>query len=194
MGIVANQSLHASGAIDARAAQKGARFIRICDAYNVPIITLIDVPGFMPGAEEEQAGLLRHGASLCAAMQTGVPRISVVVRRCYGAAAFVMLQSRSQGGDLVLALDTARIAVMGFDAGKYMVYPEEIANVDADGERALRERYHRDYEVPSVAYRDGLIDEVIPANRVRARLADHLEWLGRKRERPTVRRRHAVLP
>jgi len=189
VGIVANQSLHDSGAIDARGAQKAARFIRICDAYNVPIVTLIDVPGFMPGAREEQSGLLRHGAQLCAAMQTGVPRVSVVVRRCYGAAAFVMLQSRSQGGDLVLALDSARVAVMGFDAARPMVYPDA-----TDDEATLRARYLRDYESPGIAYRDGLIDETLPAARVRDRLATHLAWLDRKRERPPVARRHAILP
>lgn len=190
VGLVANQSAVESGAIGARAAAKAARFIRLCDAYNVPVLTLIDVPGFMPGQKEEQAGLLRHGAQLCAAMQTGVPRISVVVRRCYGAAAFVMMQARSQGGDLVLALEGASIAVMGFRAAKSMVYGAEVEV----GAEELRARYRRDYEAPVNAYREGLIDEIVPVERVRDRLALHLAWLARKQVRPPSTRRHAVLP
>jgi acetyl-CoA carboxylase carboxyltransferase component len=188
VGIVANQSARTSGAIDAEAAQKAARFIRICDAYNVPIVTLIDVPGFMPGVREEHRGLLRHGAHMCAAMQTRVPRVSVVVRRCYGAAAFVMLQSRAQGGDLVLALEGARIAAMGFDAAKHIVYPEHAEGAEDE----LRATYLRDYESASAAYAQGLIDEIVPATSVRARLAEHLGWLVGKRG-PSGRR-HALLP
>lgn len=118
VGIVANQSIRFSGAIDSDAAQKASKFIRICDAYCIPILTLIDVPGFMPGKREEQKGLLQHGARLCTAMQTRVPRMSVVVRKCYGAAAFLMMQTVSQNGDLVLALETANLGVMGKETTK----------------------------------------------------------------------------
>jgi acetyl-CoA carboxylase carboxyltransferase component len=180
IGIVANQSQSSTGAIDADAAQKAARFIRICDAYGVTVLTLIDVPGFMPGVREEHRGLLRQGAHLCAAMQTHVPRLSLVVRRCYGAAAFVMLQSRAQGGDLVLALEGARIATMGFDAAKHMIYPDRIEGATPEALEALRAEYLRDYESPNVARAQGLIDDVLPASAVRERLARHLEWLGRK--------------
>ena len=187
VGVVANQSLVGSGAIDADAARKAARFIRLCDAYGVPIVNLIDVPGFMPGVEEERKGLLRHGAHLCTAMYTSVPRLSVVLRKCYGAAAFVMLQTKSQDGDVVLALEGSRIAVMGFEAARHVVYGDA-----EDTEDVLRERYRREYETPERAYREGLIDEMVAPNGLRARLAAHLRWLRRKRERPPIRRRHPV--
>lgn len=190
VGVVANQSLVDGGAITAAAAQKGARFIRLCDAYNVPILNLIDVPGFMPGVEEESAGLLRHGAALCQAMTTGVPRLSVVVRKCYGAAAFVMLQTRSQEGDVVLALEDSRIAVMGFDAAREMVF----GDAADEAEDAQRARYFAEYESPAVAYRAGMIDEIVSLAQLRGRLAQHLGWLVRKRERPEVARKHVIPP
>lgn len=189
VGLVANQSLVGSGAIDADAARKAARFLRICDAYNVPVLNLIDVPGFMPGAEEESKGLLRHGAALCQAMYTSVPRLSVVVRKCYGAAAFVMLQTKSQEGDVVLALEGSRIAVMGFDAAKHVVYPDA-----TEPEDELRERYYRDYESPANAFRQGLVDEIVAPQAIRERLVQHLGWLARKKDRPQVARRHLIAP
>jgi acetyl-CoA carboxylase carboxyltransferase component len=189
IGVIANQSLTDSGAIGAAAARKAARFIRICDAYNVPVLNLIDVPGFMPGVAEESAGLLRHGAQLCMAMYTAVPRLSVVVRKCYGAAAFVMLQTRSQEGDVVLALEGSRIAVMGFDAARHVVYAD-----DPRPEDALRDIYYRAYESPRNAFREGFIDEVVSSSEMRPRLIQHLTWLDRKRERPNVTRRHAIWP
>jgi acetyl-CoA carboxylase carboxyltransferase component len=177
VGFVANQSRDTTGAIDTEAAQKAARFIRLCDAYGLPIVTLIDVPGFLPGVREEHRGLLLHGAHLCAAMQTRVPRLSVVVRRCYGAAAFLMLQSRAQGGDLVLALPGARIATMGFDAAKHMVYRDEIEDADPAKIESLRAAYLRDYESAEVARAQGLVDEIVAPGSVRARLAERLGQL-----------------
>lgn len=191
VGLVANQSLESGGAITALAARKAARFIRRCDAYNVPILNLIDVPGFMPGVAEESAGLLRHGANLCQAMSTSVPRLSVVVRKCYGAAAFVMLQTRSQDGDVVLALEGSRIAVMGFDAARQLVFRD--ASPEESDER-LRTRYYDEYESPAVAYAAGMIDEVVTPLELRARLMQHLDWLAQKRERPAVARRHVLSP
>lgn len=189
VGIVANQSLVGSGAIDADAARKAARFIRVCDAYNIPIVNLIDVPGFMPGAVEEAKGLLREGARLCTAMVTSVPRLSVVVRKCYGAAAFVMMQSKSQDGDVVLALPTSRIAVMGFDAARHVVYAGS-----TEDEAVLRARYFATYESPTLAYAKGMIDEIVAPTALRDRLIAHLTWLERKRERPVPERRHAIEP
>lgn len=191
VGLVANQSLESGGAITALAARKAARFIRRCDAYNIPILNLIDVPGFMPGVAEESAGLLRHGANLCQAMSTSVPRLSVVVRKCYGAAAFVMLQTRSQDGDVVLALEGCRIAVMGFDAARQLVFRD--AGPDAS-EDSLRQRYYDEYESPAVAYAAGMIDEVVTPAALRGRVIQHLDWLAQKRERPLVARRHLLSP
>jgi acetyl-CoA carboxylase carboxyltransferase component len=192
IGIIANQSRDTTGAIDSDAARKATHFLRVCDAYGLPIVTLIDVPGFMPGVREEHRGLLLHGAGLCAAMQTRVPRLSVVVRRCYGAAAFLMLQTRAQGGDLVLALAGARIATMGFDAAKHMVYKDEIEGADAPKLDALRAAYFRDYESPIVARNAGLVDEIVAPSEVRTRLAEHLGRLVSERRRRAERR--AIVP
>jgi len=191
VGLVANQSTVAAGAITADAARKAARFIRLCDAFHIPIVTLIDVPGFMPGVAEESRGLLRHGAQMCMAMQTQVPRLSVVVRKCYGAAAFLMLQTRAQDGDVALALEGSRIAVMGFDAARHLIYQEETGAV-SEGE--LRRRYHDEHEAPARALAAGLVDEVLPAERLRARLIEHLGWLRRKRDRAIDERRRALWP
>jgi len=191
VGIVANQSLRLSGAIDSDAAQKSARFIQICDAYNIPLINLIDVPGFMPGKREEQKGLLRHGAKLCAAMQTSVPRISVVVRRCYGAAAFLMMQTKSQGGDLVLALETAKIGIMGKEA------TSKVKNLDQGTPNPATEDAARSDQADlslAMAYAKGLIDEVIPLECVRKRLAQHLQWLHKKCEPLRPAKKHPIYP
>lgn len=178
VGLVANQSIRYSGAIDSDAAQKAAKFIRICDAYSIPILTFIDVPGFMPGKREEQKGLLQHGARFCVAMQTRVPRLSVIVRKCYGAAAFLMMQTRSQNGDLVLALETASLGVMG---------KETTSKVQTiDGQPAQEKSYPKSDETFHVddslveACSLGLIDEIIQPAQIRSRLAHYLEFLYRK--------------
>jgi acetyl-CoA carboxylase carboxyltransferase component len=176
VGIVANQSIRFSGAIDSDAAQKAAKFIRICDAYCIPVLTLIDVPGFMPGKREEQKGLLQHGARLCAAMQTRVPRMSVVVRKCYGAAAFLMMQTASQQGDLVLALETANLGVMGKETTKKVQTTDGQVSADIQSQAV---------DTPldpslSDAYVAGLIDEIITPRNMRGRLAQHLEYLYHK--------------
>ncbi|WP_133128311.1 acyl-CoA carboxylase subunit beta [Legionella nagasakiensis] len=187
VGIVANQSTRFSGAIDADASQKAARFIRLCDAYNIPILTLIDVPGFMPGKREEQKGLLRHGARLCAAMQTMVPRISVVVRKCYGAAAFLMMQTKSQHGDLVLALESSHIGIMS-DAASSKVSKIDQAALDNKENRTACENSLNS------AYSMGLIDEIITPVAMRNRLSQHLEYLFHKQERPRLQKKHFIDP
>lgn len=187
VGILANQSLESAGAIGTDAADKASTFLRICDAYGLPIVSLIDVPGFLPGVAEESRGLLRRGAAMCQAMYTSVPRVSVVLRKCYGAAAFVMMQTRGQDGDLVLALPTSRIAVMGFDAARHVVYPGA-----TDDEATLRARYFDDYEAPANAMRLGLVDAVVQPGQLRATLALHLSWLDRRRDRSLPAKRHAI--
>jgi len=187
VGLLANQSLEAAGAIGVDASDKAASFLRTCDAYGIPVVSIIDVPGFMPGVAEESRGLLRRGAAMCQAMYTTVPRVSVVVRKCYGAAAFVMMQTRGQDGDVVLALPTARIAVMGFDAARHVVYPNA-----AEDEATLRERYFRDYEAPTNAMKLGLVDAVVEPDEVRNALVTHLRWLRRRRDRAMPAKRHAI--
>ena len=178
VGIVANQSTRLSGAIDSDTAQKAAKFIRICDAYSIPIITLIDVPGFMPGKREEQKGLLQHGARLCVAMQTRVPRLSVIIRKCYGAAAFLMMQTKSQNGDLVLALETANLGIMGKET------TQKVNSVDGQlmAEKKQSETIETIDESLADAFTMGLIDEIISPMQIRTRLAQHLEFAYRKLE------------
>lgn len=189
VGIVANQSIRFSGAIDSDAAQKAAKFIRICDAYRIPVLTLIDVPGFMPGKREEQKGLLQHGARLCAAMQTRVPRMSVIVRKCYGAAAFLMMQTASQQGDLVLALETAILGVMGKETTKKVQSTD--GQVFGEIKHQVTDAQNLD---PSLvdAYRSGLIDEIIAPQQIRGRLAQYLEYLYRKMDDLAIAR-HSIV-
>lgn len=178
VGIIANQSIRMSGAIDSDAAQKTAKFIRICDAYSIPIITLIDVPGFMPGKREEQKGLLQHGARLCVAMQTRVPKLSVIVRKCYGAAAFLMMQTKSQDGDLVLALESAYLGVMGKDTSSKVQQIDKQTQDDVSSDTTAESPIVN--ESLATAFAIGLIDEVISPIQIRSRLIQHLEYVYRK--------------
>ncbi|EQC47698.1 acyl-CoA carboxylase subunit beta [Bacteriovorax sp. Seq25_V] len=155
-GIMANQSKFNAGVIDCDTSIKSSRFLRLCDAYNLPIINLIDVPGFMPGKTQEHLGLLRHGASLCQAMQTTTLRYSVVVRKCYGAAAFIMMQTRAQGGQYVWALDNSKIAVMGHDGAASMLEAQ-----------MSPEQYYDDYEDPEISKKLGIVDEIISSTQLR---------------------------
>lgn len=175
VGVVANQSKVLSGAISAEAAQKAARFISLCDTYGLPIIMFIDVPGYMIGSAEERKAIILHGAGMIRSLRTRVAKYSVVVRRCYGAAAFVMMQTAAQGGSLVLALERSRIAIMGFHAAKDLVYRDEAAGSDS---ARLKTRYYEEYENPQVARKAGVVDEVVSPEDVRARLIQELSKGG----------------
>ncbi|PWY55225.1 acetyl CoA carboxylase subunit alpha [Legionella qingyii] len=189
VGIVANQSTRFSGAIDSDAAQKAAKFIRICDAYRIPVLTLIDVPGFMPGKREEQKGLLQHGARLCAAMQTRVPRMSVIVRKCYGAAAFLMMQTASQQGDLVLSLETATLGVMSKETTKRVQNTD--GQVSTETKHCVTDMRHLDPSLED-AFVSGLIDEIITPQQIRGRLSQHLEYVYRKMDHLPMAR-HSIV-
>lgn len=176
VGIAANQSLVMSGSLDVSASKKMARFIRICDSYNIPILTLIDAPGFMPGTNEEKNGILQAGADLIYAMRTRSPKLSVVVRKCYGAAAIVLCATRYWRGDLVLALPSAHSAVMGFESVREIKYK--------DDKRSLAEQkedYFQNQENPIHSLRMGLVDEIVEPSSLRERLIQHLEILRLKR-------------
>lgn len=189
VGILANNNRVMSGAIDCDAAAKSARFIRLCDAYGVPILTLIDVPGFMPGAHEEQKGLLRYGAQFCSAMQTSVSRISVVLRRCYGAAAYLMMQTASQEGDLVLAVENSKIGIMGFEAARHVIYQN-----DERSQEELRAHYFENYESPELALKRGLVDRIIRYADIRSILEAHMPLTQRKQPLERVRKKHSIIP
>ena len=182
VGIVADQPLSLGGVLDADASDKAARFIQFCDAFGIPLITLVDVPGFLPGVQQEHAGIIRHGAKLLyvyAAAQ--VPKLTVVLRKAYGGA-YIAMCSKHLGADLVLAWPTAEIAVMGADGAASIVFKKEIAAAqDPDTARAERAgEYARRFASPYAAAQRGFVDLVIPPAETRLRLLDALEVLADK--------------
>jgi len=182
VALIANQSLVMSGSLDVTASRKIARFIRVADASNIPTLTLIDAPGFMPGSFEEKRGILQAGADLIFAMQTRSPKMSVVVRKCYGAAAIVLCATRNWKGDLVLALPTSRNAVMGFEAAQATRYKN-----DSRSEAEQRQDYFQSQEDLQNSLALGLVDEIVAPEGLRGRLIQHLEILAGKRPNPQSR-------
>ncbi|OIQ15537.1 MAG: hypothetical protein BM556_18025 [Bacteriovorax sp. MedPE-SWde] len=186
VGVLANNSFDSAGALNCDSASKSSRFLKLCDSYNIPILTLIDVPGFMPGQEQEHSGLLKFGAQLCQSMQTNVPRISVVVRKCYGAAAFILMQTKNQGGDVVMALENSRVAIMGYDGAQSMLHDR---GIDVN-----EESYFEKYERPEISLEKGIVDEVIDSHKVRDRIIDHLSVLKNKKIYTELKQKHLIIP
>jgi propionyl-CoA carboxylase beta chain len=184
VGIVANQPLHFAGCLDIDASEKAARFVRTCDAFNVPVITLVDVPGFLPGVGQEHAGIIRRGAKLLYAYgEATVPKITIVTRKAFGGAYDVM-GSKHMGADVNVAWPTAQIAVMGAQGAANILYRRELAAA-ADPE-ALRAELVSDYEDtlvnPYVAAERGYIDSVIPPSHTRSYVIKSLRMLRNKRQ------------
>jgi acetyl-CoA carboxylase carboxyltransferase component len=189
VGIVANQPQSLAGTLDIAAAQKGARFVAMCDAFNLPIITLVDTPGFFPGKTLEWRGMIRHGAQLVFAYaEATVPRICVVLRKAYGGA-YIVMDCKTMGNDLSLAWPTAEIAVMGAKGAVAILHRRADAAEQADRER----EYETAFLTPWIAAERGLIDAVIDPADTRSRLASALLMLRSKRER-VVRRLHSNTP
>lgn len=182
-GIVANQPSVMAGALDITAAEKGARFVQFCDSFSIPLVTLVDVPGFLPGRAQEHNGIIRHGAKLLYAYcNATVPRISLVLRKAYGGA-YIVMDSRSIGADLSYAWPTNEIAVMGAEGAANVVFRREIAAAP-DPDVARRQRikdYRKELMHPYYAAERGLIDDVIAPEDTRAVLIDALEMLRDKR-------------
>lgn len=194
-GLVANQPLVSSGAITSEASRKIARFVRTCDAYNLPLVFLVDVPGFQPGKEQEQAGILLHGAMVLSAFDTDVPRVSVVVRKCYGGA-YVMLNSKACGGDLVLAYPHARIGATGAEAAFEMLYRKEARR--AEDPEAFRQakiaEFREFYESVYAAAAHQVVDRVIRPEDTRRELAEALELFASKRVTDRAPKRLCNIP
>ncbi|MDX9719408.1 MAG: carboxyl transferase domain-containing protein [Myxococcota bacterium] len=195
VGIVANQPAHLSGALDIDASDKMARFVRFCDAFNIPLLTLVDVPGFLPGVDQEHHGIIRHGAKvLYAFSEATVPKVSLILRKAYGGA-FVALCSRAMAFDRVLALPSAQIAVMGPEGAVNILYRREIAA--ADDKEGKRREYAQAYEEkfasPYAAAKIGAVDNVIEANQARRELCAAFEMLRNKRPN-RVARHHGNIP
>ncbi|MFE1291413.1 acyl-CoA carboxylase subunit beta [Streptomyces sp. NPDC058751] len=182
VGIVANQPAATAGVLDIRASEKGARFVQFCDSFNIPLVTLVDVPGFLPGVDQEHDGIIRRGAKLLYAYcNATVPRVSVVLRKAYGGA-YIVMDSRSIGADVSLAWPTNEIAVMGAEGAANVVFRREIAAA-ADPEDMRRrkiEEYRKELVHPYFAAERGLVDDVIDPRDTRAVLASVLAMLTAK--------------
>jgi acetyl-CoA carboxylase carboxyltransferase component len=195
VGIVANQPQFIAGVLDIDSSEKGARFVRTCDAFNIPLVTLVDVPGFMPGTDQEYGGIIRDGAKLLYAYcEATVPRISLIVRKAYGGA-YLVMDSKSIGTDLSFAWPTAELAVMGPEGAVEIVARRELAAAD-DPVRRRRElvaEYAERFTNPYIAAERGYIDDVIDPAETRKILAQSLGMLASKRE-DLPKRKHGNIP
>ncbi len=195
VGVVANQPRVNAGTLDIHASEKGARFVRFCDAFNVPIVTFVDVPGFLPGTDQEHNGIIRHGAKLLYAYsEATVPLLTVITRKAYGGAYDVMA-SKHLGADVNYAWPTAEIAVMGPQGAVNILYREELAEADDPDARRdeLIEEYREEFANPYTAADRGFLDDVIEPPETRPRLVDDLHMLKSKREQ-TPDKKHGNLP
>ena len=195
IGVVGNQPQVLAGVLDIDSSEKGARFVRTCDAFNIPLVTFVDVPGFLPGTDQEYGGIIRHGAKLLYAYcESTVPRIQVITRKAYGGA-YVVMNSKSIGADLAYAWPSAELAVMGPQGAVEIVYRREL-QMAADPvarRNELVEEYVETYANPYVAAERGYVDDVIDPAETRRVLVRSLEMLRTKREE-LPRRKHGNVP
>jgi len=195
VGIIANQPLFIAGSLDVNASDKATRFIRFCDAFNIPLLTLVDVPGYLPGTDQEWSGIIRHGAKLlwCYSEAT-VPKITLIVRKAYGGA-YLAMCAKELGADMVFAWPTAEIAVMGAEGAANIIHRREISEA-ADPEAKLQEKIQEYADLfynPYIAASRGLVDEVIMPSETRPKIITALDFLSSKREtRPP--KKHGNIP
>ena len=184
VGLVAQQPNYLAGVIDTEASVKAARFVRFCDAFNIPLVTLIDVPGILPGSDQEHNGLIRHGAKLLYAYaEATVPKISVLVRKAYGGA-YIVMSSKHLRGDVNLAWPSSEIAVMGPDGAVNIIYREAINQSENKEEtkKQLIQEYRERFSNPYIAASRGFIDDIIDPAETRPRIIAALEMLVNKRD------------
>jgi len=195
VGVVGNQPKVLAGVLDIESAEKAARFVRTCDAFNIPLITFVDVPGFLPGVDQEYGGIIRHGAKLLYAYcEATVPRISVITRKAYGGA-YVVMDSKSIGSDLAFAWPSAELAVMGPQGAVEIVYRRELQQAadPAARRKELVADYTEKYANPYSAAERGYVDDVIDPADTRRKLVAGLRMLQTKREE-LPRRKHGNVP
>jgi len=195
IGIVGNQPQVLAGCLDIDASEKAARFVRTCDAFNIPLVTFVDVPGFLPGVDQEYGGIIRHGAKLLYAYcEATVPRIQVITRKAYGGA-YVVMNSKSIGADLAYAWPSAELAVMGPQGAVEILYRRELQQAaDPPARRAeLVAEYTEKYANPYSAAERGYVDDVIDPAETRVKLIAGLQMLRSKREE-LPRRKHGNMP
>ncbi|MDP4181487.1 MAG: carboxyl transferase domain-containing protein [Bacillota bacterium] len=195
VGIVANQPKFMAGVLDVNSSDKAARFIRFCDAFNIPLITLTDVPGYLPGVGQEHNGVIRHGAKLLYSFsEATVPKINVIVRKAYGGA-YIAMNSKHLGADMVFAWPTGEIAVMGPDGAANIIFRKEIQSAadPVEARNAKIDEYRNKFSNPYVAAARGYVDDVIEPATTRVRLINALEMLASKRDnRPA--KKHGNIP
>lgn len=195
VGVVANQPKFLAGSLDINSSDKAARFVRFCDSFSIPLLTIVDVPGFLPGTNQELGGLIRHGGKLLYAYaEATVPKVTLVTRKAYGGG-YISMCSKNLGADIVFAWPTAEIAVMGPEGAANIVFKNEIAN--AENPQAVRTEkvaeYVREFATPYKAAEMGYVDDVIEPSATRPRIADAFNMLMSKREiRPA--KKHGNIP
>jgi acetyl-CoA carboxylase carboxyltransferase component len=184
VAVVANQPAYLAGTLDITASEKAARFVRFCDAFNIPIVTFVDVPGFLPGVDQEHNGIIRHGAKLLYAYcEATVPRLTVITRKAYGGA-YLVMNARGIRADLVFAWPSAEIAVMGAQGAVNIIHRRELTADEGEARRAeLISDYEEKFNNPYVAAELGLVDEVIEPRETRYKLIRALDVLRTKREK-----------
>ena len=195
VGVVANQPKVRAGTLDIEASEKASRFVRFCDAFNIPIVTFVDVPGFLPGKQQEYGGIIRHGAKLLYAFaEATVPRMTVITRKAYGGA-YVVMNSKHLRADVSFAWPTAEIAVMGAEGAVNIVFRREIERAaDSPNRRAeLIDEYKRKFSTPYASAERGFVDDVIEPAETRPRLIKALRMLSTKRESVPARK-HGNIP
>jgi len=195
IGIIANQPNYQAGVLDINASNKASRFIRFCNAFNIPVVNFVDVPGFLPGVQQEHDGIIRHGAKMLFAYSAAtVPKITFVLRKAYGGA-YLAMCSKDLGADRVFAWPTAEIAVMGAEGAAGIVFKKEIdaAEDKAAKRQELIDRYREAFSNPYVAAGRRLVDDIIEPALTRKYLAQSLELLQTKRDlRPA--KKHGLIP
>jgi acetyl-CoA carboxylase carboxyltransferase component len=197
IGIIANQPRFLAGCLDVNSSDKGARFIRFCDAFNIPLITFVDVSGFLPGINQEQGGIIRHGAKmLYAYSEATVPKVTIIVRKAYGGA-YLAMCSKDLGADLVFALPTAEIAVMGSEGAVDFIYGHELRE-SKDPDRLREEKtveYRQMIANPYRAAARGYIDTVIEPHQIRQQLGDAIRILSEKHVETSLKwKKHGNIP
>jgi acetyl-CoA carboxylase carboxyltransferase component len=195
VGVVANQPRVLAGTLDITSSTKGARFVRFCDAFNIPLVTFVDVPGFLPGTEQEYGGIIRHGSKLLYAFsEATVPRMTVITRKAYGGA-YVVMNSKHIRADISYAWPSAEIAVMGPEGAVNIIRRKEIAAAgDTKAKRAeLIADYTAKFANPYIAAERGYVDDVIDPADTRRHLVNALEMLRSKRE-TIPQRKHGNIP
>src|ERR1700741_501347 len=197
VGIVANQPAFLAGVLDINASVKGARFVRFCDAFNIPLLTFEDVPGFLPGTQQEYGGIIKHGAKLLFAFaEATVPKITVITRKAYGGA-YCVMSSKHIRTDANFAWPTAEIAVMGPEGAVDIVYKRELAKVPESGREKLRQEkiaeFRERFANPFVAAERGYIDAVLEPAETRGRLITALRALENKKD-TNPRKKHGNIP